>query len=773
MANRNRRINAPVNVKGINSWIDNIDKSMDDIYASTYLSDRTNLNDLENISSDIEKNIDSIIRRNSEFDISNVSKLYSRLMLKDTMGKDTNVSKTIEDVLGNDDLNTALLTSYLSNKWIKDLDDEIDTVLRYCTKMGEALDLIKDSVISSDSMTKDSIIVHAPTTSEITPSQFDDRTSRLDKKYNMYSRRSTWYENASKYGEQYVYVVPYNKAIRKLLVDKNKTSISMPVVENGVIKNNPEFGNFKNTNLVMEQVNADGTSTVVHMKGDFIVYIDTGKKLESALESVRIVNEAAEKGTFDGVNTLYESVIQEDNKGKLDKTIDDTQLELPDDFGASDGLVNRSSLKSDKNVDVKIKGAVIKDLKHENLVPMYLDDVCMGYQYYEFNNGEGFNFYNNVIDSYSKGYQTSDTKSLSNTMASGTNATAVEDMLKKLSRNISDKLDAQFVNANQDLAPEIYAILKHNNVFNCLNHGDAPESVKISFLPVEDVHRLCFNEDKDTHRGKSDCLKGLIPAKLFSCLYITNSTGILTRGQDKRVYYVKQTVETNIAQTMLNVINQIKKSNFNIRQIENMNNVLNITGRFNDFIIPVGPSGDSPVQFEVMPGQQFEINSELYNMLEEMAVNSTGCPMELVQARMSPDFATQFTSSSIKILRMVYARQGIYEKFESEIWTKLYNYEYGEEGQYAEVSCELPPPIFLSMTNTSQLINNTHEYVQQIADFEYEGEQGDNVEAEKSIFIKKMMRSILSSYVKNKDIERHKALAKMEVERSLNHSQDQ
>ena len=35
MANRNRRINAPVNVKGINSWIDNIDKSMDDIYAST------------------------------------------------------------------------------------------------------------------------------------------------------------------------------------------------------------------------------------------------------------------------------------------------------------------------------------------------------------------------------------------------------------------------------------------------------------------------------------------------------------------------------------------------------------------------------------------------------------------------------------------------------------------------------------------------------------------------------------------------------------------
>ena len=773
MANRNRRrLNSPVNIKGINSWIDNIDKSMDSLYSDTYISDRTNLTDLENISDDIERNIDIIARRNSEFDISNISRLYSRLMLKNTMGNDTNVSKSIEDVLGNDDLNSALLTSYLSNKWIKDLDNEIDTVLKYCTKMGEALDLIKDAVISSDSMTKDTMVIHAPLSNDTSQAVFDERVSKLNKKYKISEKRLKWYMNASKYGEQYVYVVPYNKAIRKLLIDKNRSNITMPVVERGVIS--PGFGKSSGSTLVMEQVDSKGNSTSVKLDGSFKVYIDTGRKLESALESVRIVNEAAQNGKFDGVNTLYESVAEGSKKGKLDKTIDDARLQLPDDFAASDGLVNTKSLKSDKDVDVKIKGAVIKDLKHENLVPMYLDDVCMGYQYYEFNNGEGYNFYNNVIDSYSRGYNTSDTKSLAGTLNSGLNATAVEDMLKKLSRNISDKIDAQFVNSNQDLAPEIYAILKHNNVFNCMNNGDAPDSVKISFLPVEDVHRLCFDEDETTHRGKSDCLKGLIPAKLFSCLYITNSTGILTRGQDKRVYYVKQTVETNIAQTMLNVINQIKKSNFNIRQIENMNNVLNITGRFNDFVIPVGPSGDSPVQFEVMPGQQFEINSDLYNMLEEMAVNSTGCPIELVQSRMSPDFATQFTSSSIKILRMVYGRQSIYEGFESEIWTKIYNYEYGDIGQNIQIECELPPPIFLSMTNTSQLINNTHEYVQQIADYEYEGVQGDNVDVEKSIFIKKMMRSILSSYVKNKDIERHKNLAKMEVEKMMTtQNQDQ
>ena len=255
-------------------------------------------------------------------------------------------------------------------------------------------------------------------------------------------------------------------------------------------------------------------------------------------------------------------------------------------------------------------------------------------------------------------------------------------------------------------------------------------------------------------------MQGLIPAKLFTCLYITNVTGILTRGQDKRVYYVKQTVESNISQTLLNVINQIKKSNFGIRQIQNLNNILNITGRFNDYVIPVGQSGDAPIQFEVMPGQQFEINSDLYNMLEEMAVNSTGIPLELVQSRNSPDFATQFTSSSIKVLRLVFGRQAIVEEFMNKVCTKIYNCEYDEN---IAVETELPPPMIMNITNTSQMISSTKDYVQQIADYEFDGENGDTVEQEKAIFTKKMMRSLLASYIKISTIERYREEAKIEA----------
>ena len=103
-------------------------------------------------------------------------------------------------------------------------------------------------------------------------------------------------------------------------------------------------------------------------------------------------------------------------------------------------------------------------------------------------------------------------------------------------------------------------ILKHNDIFN----RDNGKKIKISFLPESDVFHIAWKKDPITHRGISDLNKSLLPAKLFACLYITNTIGILTRGNDKRVYYVKQSVDTNISKTMLNVISQIKQSNFGL-----------------------------------------------------------------------------------------------------------------------------------------------------------------------------------------------------------------
>lgn len=759
MARNSRRLRKnkpnPLNTKSINNMASNINDTMKSLYSDSYLSSRDNLDGLNGVADRMEDNINAIVKRNNQYSVSNTSKLYSRLMRKSTITNsktENQLSNELESLFGNKSFTDAILGSYMTNKWIKDYDREIDTVLQYCPKLKEALEILKDCVLSADSMNKDFVIPRVPISDDSELKMVTDRIERINKKYKMENKIDECYESASTYGEALVYRVPYKKAIERLLNDRygSRTNTqNLTIMENGTL--NGDLVGISESSLDEMKKNGE-----ISKDSSLNIEIDTRRILASSINEIRTVN----KINNEKPETLMESFlsdISEDGsvvlgeKTKMDKI-------LPDDLDIPDGLnprhsYDKSSGSMSQSGSVDVRGCVVKILKRENVIRLYVDDICMGYYYLEFKNNRDLDMMYNMDTSKNTSYSKS-ISTIEKTITDNIEDSRVDHLMKRVAKQISDKLDATFVNANQDLTPEIYAILKYNDVFNC------DTSIKVSFLPPEDVKRLVFKEDPETHIGISDIQDGLIPAKLLAMLYITYVTGTLTRGQDKRVYYVKQTVETNIAQTLLNVINQIKKSNFNMRSIENLNNLLNITGRFNDYIIPVGPSGDSPIQFEVMPGQQFEINQDLFNMLEETAVNSVGIPMELVQSRMSPEFATQYTSSSLKVLRKVFRRQGIVEAFASELYTDIYATEYEE---YQQIDIELPPPVFLSMVNTNQLLTNTKEYVQSIADLEFDGDTSETAEQEKAIFIKKFTKSILASYIRPGEIEKHRSAARFEV----------
>ena len=137
--------------------------------------------------------------------------------------------------------------------------------------------------------------------------------------------------------------------------------------------------------------------------------------------------------------------------------------------------------------------------------------------------------------------------------------------------------------------------LKYNDA---VKNGEKA-SFRVSFIPPDDIEHIFFRQNPITHRGISDLQRAVTPGMLYILLYLTDIIGKISRSNDKRVYYVKQNVETNVAKTMMNVVQQIKKGNMGMRQIESMNNILNIVGKYNDYIIPLGPSGDPPIQFEV------------------------------------------------------------------------------------------------------------------------------------------------------------------------------
>ena len=133
-------------------------------------------------------------------------------------------------------------------------------------------------------------------------------------------------------------------------------------------------------------------------------------------------------------------------------------------------------------------------------------------------------------------------------------------------------------------------------------------------------------------------------------------------------------------------------------------------------------------------------------------------PIEFVNSVMQQDFATRFTASNARFLKSIYTRQRKTERFFSKIYTKVYNYEFGEH--FKSIDIILPPPTYLTLNNNSQLIDNINQMADKIVDTMMPNED-DEVKAEwKRIY----MIETLSAYINFDQVEKNRKLAKINVE---------
>lgn len=753
-----------------------VQSNMDALYKTTYFSSPQASKDIKSLAQDMNDAIDSIVSRNMDtFGKPSISTLYTRILDKDSSKASSSISDLFE-VTGNMD---DMYSSFMSNRYLVELDQEIDTICKYMPELEEALDVLKDSALSADHFSKDFLTIKFPT--NIVDEKFAQRIGALKDKYKLQTLTEQIYDDVSKYGEKFVYIIPYKVAIARLLANKPKTNLNKfgsRVEDANLITeavNGSEF-----TQLFRFSMNHKGGSIVSDSGENFVLSesvivhessspkkIDTitfesllnKEKNESVSFNVElnmsgIIDSAVQEATRSNsirhtTSSLRESFISglgskvnEDSKAPEAKgTLNsDNVFKNKTSSIATDGLVNSS--KNEKDFMTKTPGAVIKYLKREQVIPVYIEQTCLGYYYIEFKNQAVSNPHvaNSLTDPMSN---------IGCGLVGGIN-NIVDDVrqdniIRYVAGQLSTFIDKKFVDANQDISKEIYEVLKCNDLLNT----PSIDTVKITFIPPEDIHHCWFNFDEDTHRGISDLAKGLIPAKLYTSLLVSGAIGIMTRGQDKRVYYVNQMVDTNVAQQLLNVIEQVKLGNFGIRQFKSINNVLNIVGQFNEHIIPRTSGGQSPIDIDVIPGQQFDTHQELMEELKGAAIDSTTVPIEIIQTRKSVDYAMQLSMSSSKFLRTTYKRQEAVEGILSPIISTIYNYEYDES---YDLKVVLPPPVFLDMANTTQLINNTLEAVRAMVDIEMASEEDDVL---KNMYINNLFTHYIGTHI---DITAHQSI---------------
>ena len=750
----NKRKKPSVNWRSINNRLDSIDIQMQDAYKNTYNTTQANSMNLQNITDDIMGSIDALIADDSDIQgIPNISRLYNRLQSK----KDNSFSDTVfQDIFEDRTLMNNLMDVYSKSRSIKQMDDQIDTVCKYMPKLQNALDIMKDSVLVSETFSKDYLNLISGLNKD--DEAFATRAIALKNKYDLEDTLDKIAAQTSKYGECFVYIVPYKKAFEQIL-DKRAKNPRTQISKLGLAQETVliESGRFKgDTGLTVDPSmpalgsDANGTFTLNFKVGtidEVVDEYDTIDKLEKKipkglyeqfLEENALLEATGEKEIK---TTTADTKIGKDSV-KFNQLIPDELKYEPLDNTASDGFVDPT--KKDSNTKINAPGCIIKILKRDRVFPIYIEDSCLGYYYLEYI-APGYTdstslFKNSIVHS--------------NNMKDDDYSAENDKLLKYLASQISSNLDAAFINANIDLSKEIYMILKYDEKFNINNPSG---KFNASFIPAEDIHHHYYKMDPNTHRGISDLYDGLIPATIWCMLSLCTSVGIVTRGQDKRVYYVQNTgVETNVAKSLMTVVNQIKRGNFGIRQLESINNILGIVGKYNDYIIPTGPNGEAPVRFEMMQGQQIEPPTEMMQTMEENAINSTGVPLELVNATKGLDYAVHYTVSNSRFMTIVTKRQGKEQKMESKVLTKVYNCEYEEN---TVITVMLPEPRFIAMGNTNSVIDNVRQYAQSIVEI-YGYDLNDNEKAE---FMNLIIRNRLASHINADMVDNLKSLSKVNI----------
>ena len=745
----------------INALLDYLDKQTSDIHRRTYFGTDT----ADNIYSLVSDDLDDAIRRATDGDpeYQNVSNI-TRLLQKITKDNNASASSKLDSAFGtgtdndisnlfqNNEMMASLMDTYAKTKWIVELDNEFDIICKYMPKLQAALDIKRDAVLCSDSYSKEFLTIQPKNMSSNSDSgSIQENIRNLKRIYKLEENVEKWYEDTAKYGEEFVYCVPYDLALKELLKRKGNTSYQLSESVDIRLKDILR----ESGNNIPVNVTVDNKEAAIHLN------IDKSKIISEAIDNNYYLRKHSGDDTLRGLSESFvinetgesfDSHIKKKNgttEIKFDRTIDDELKWEDDDNTANDGLTTGNK---ERDVKLKVNGSVLKTIRHDRCIPIYIEDMMFGVYYIRYDEDESIDrSLNTNVNGYS-----SISSMFNNGIISGNQDQTRPDnegILKVIAGKISQEIDAAFINANADLKKEIYLMLKYNDRFNTINKS---LYMNVTFIPADDIHHLKFREDPETHRGVSDLWNSLVSAKQWIMLNVTSILGWTTRGFDRRIYYVKQSLDTNTAQSLLNVINTIKKGNFGIRQLESVNNILGILGRFNDFVIPTDSTGTAPIVFDTQPGQQFDFPQELMQQLEESAVNATDVPIEIVNSSTGMDFAVRYTMTNAKLLRNVLKRQYKIETFVTEVVNKLYKFEYNDN---VELEVILPPPAFLSMTQGAQLLQNATQYADAIVEVEMANES----DQAKAAFKKAVIRKLAPTYLNDAEIEDIKNKTKIDA----------
>lgn len=592
------------------------------------------------------------------------------------------------------------------------LFSDLEIISSQLVELSEAINITRDDIVSSDDVGAD---IARSLTFSIDGVSSDDRYDELieevknqEKIHNLnYKIREHIVPKALTYGEYYVYIIPESK----LYENAQKKKLE------------------RTSGATMESADAqafleslDRTTTKDVKPEDMVEYISENIKINNddipipILENNTITGAMKDLAQFNSLSNILKQ-----KKGKKNKETNGENKYAS--LGFSDGV---KSYKLDDWSDVK--GCYIKLMNPKNLIPVKLLNYTIGY-YYMFEDEmdsagkhhckHGHRF-SNIVDNMSK--NTAEQQNLIGNMADA--------IVKSFNKN--------YLNDNNEFKDLIINALLYNDMYKRKLH--------FQFIPGDHICRFAVNEDENGN-GQSMIYKSLFYAKLYLSLLVFNMVTYLTKSQDTVVTYVKTSgIDKNVVNKTMDVARQWKSKQIGIGDLMDYSSIYGKIGTGRDLFIPEGESGERGLSWDIIQGQDVNMQDEMMEQLKQAFINGTGVPSVIMNYINEADFAKTLVMANAKHLRRVMMYQDNFNEGLTNMYQKILYYCTDIELEdIANFRYTLQRPKTLPNNNLVDLLG----YGDQILDFVEKSEFGQFAEetpelnALKDKFRKELSRKVL------------------------------
>ena len=601
--------------------------------------------------------------------------------------------RSMEDLFKADD--STMVNYFVSKqKESRVLYNELDMVSTQLYELKECINVTRDSIVTSDDISKTisrQISFSGYGEDELEETSALKQIEGMEKKFKLFKKIKNFVvPNTLRYGVYYAYSIPYSKLFEQYYKKKNEI----------------QFGATNEAYTVSHILKAKNKDTVTEMSASLmesisLVVNESDTKIAVPKKSTTAEISTAVEQYLNNIEIYNDEIplpLMEDGLGVAEmidfrvvskKAIKDAEKRnsTSSKLQFSDGVKNNSK---DANFDFLTNDVYVKYISPDRMIPVKILDTTIGY-YYVIDLGE------DTLQPFSNTIKIVDAAMINK---------QTEDMfIQQLTNKVVQAFDKPFLQNNQKFKDLILNSLMYEDSYR--------KKLRFQFIPVDYVTEFTVNEDEDGN-GQSVLKDSLFYAKLYLSLLIFKMLQILTKSSDTRVYYVKNSgLDADIMSGIQNAARQVKAKQINYYDIMNPITSTSKLGNNNEIFIPYGRSQEKGMEFDILQGQDVQLNNDLMEMLRQGYINATGVPSVIMQYINEADYAKTLVMANSKYTGRVISLQNDFNVSITEFYRKLAKFSTDlDESIIDSMEFVFVAPKTINTQNMNDLAQGTDQVVQ-------------------------------------------------------------